>query len=183
MCRFGYRRSFRVVEIRRMVGDPGLEPGWVTPHAPQTCASTSSASRPAAPVILPGGRFLRHREQRREIADDRQLPSRCDCASPGRCRAQDFASRHDKSCSVRSQGWPATPRHHNPQRRRRSLVPAPLATSGGDGAINSAISGARRDTQAAGTGRDRGTGGVADGSGESRWSWSALTCCCRTLVC
>ena len=38
--------SVRVTE--RMVGDPGLEPGWVTPHAPQTCASTSSASRPAA---------------------------------------------------------------------------------------------------------------------------------------
>ena len=35
----------RVTET--MVGDPGLEPGWVTPHAPQTCASTSSASRPA----------------------------------------------------------------------------------------------------------------------------------------
>ncbi len=34
----------RVTET--MVGDPGLEPGWVTPHAPQTCASTSSASRP-----------------------------------------------------------------------------------------------------------------------------------------
>ncbi len=31
----------------RVVGGPGLEPGWVTPHAPQTCASTSSASRPA----------------------------------------------------------------------------------------------------------------------------------------
>ena len=31
-----------------VVGDPGVEPGWVTPHAPQTCASTSSASRPAA---------------------------------------------------------------------------------------------------------------------------------------
>jgi Phage integrase family len=29
-----------------MVGGPGLEPGWVSPHAPQTCASTSSASRP-----------------------------------------------------------------------------------------------------------------------------------------
>src|SRR5438477_10062133 len=37
-----------------MVGDPGLEPGWVTPHAPQTCASTSSASRPAVSrLILP----------------------------------------------------------------------------------------------------------------------------------
>ena len=31
----------------RMVGGPGLEPGWVSPHAPQTCASTCSASRPA----------------------------------------------------------------------------------------------------------------------------------------
>src|SRR4030088_1756145 len=31
-----------------LVGDPRLELGWVTPHAPQTCASTSSASRPAA---------------------------------------------------------------------------------------------------------------------------------------
>src|SRR6267378_3041729 len=44
-----------------MVGDPGLEPGWVTPHAPQTCASTSSASRPAVSrLILP---VVRHRQQ------------------------------------------------------------------------------------------------------------------------
>src|SRR5438067_958817 len=32
----------------RLPDGPGLEPGWVTPHAPQTCASTSSASRPTA---------------------------------------------------------------------------------------------------------------------------------------
>src|SRR5260370_35545023 len=38
--------SVRLTE--NMVGDPGLEPGWITPHAPQTCASTSSASRPPA---------------------------------------------------------------------------------------------------------------------------------------
>ena len=25
-----------------MVGGPGLEPGWVTPHAPQTCSLTSA---------------------------------------------------------------------------------------------------------------------------------------------
>ena len=31
---------------RVLVGGPGLEPGWVSPHAPQTCASTCSASRP-----------------------------------------------------------------------------------------------------------------------------------------
>lgn len=30
-----------------MVGGPGLEPGCLAAHAPQTCASTSSASRPA----------------------------------------------------------------------------------------------------------------------------------------
>src|SRR3989442_10371347 len=47
-----------------MVGDPGLEPGWVTPHAPQTCASTSSASRPAVSrLILP---VVRHRQQSRD---------------------------------------------------------------------------------------------------------------------
>src|SRR5207237_2528543 len=40
----------------RVVGDPGLEPGWVAPHAPQTCASTSSASRPCC-----AGRFYRCR--------------------------------------------------------------------------------------------------------------------------
>jgi hypothetical protein len=34
-------------QLGELVGGPGLEPGWVTPHAPQTCASTSSASRPA----------------------------------------------------------------------------------------------------------------------------------------
>src|SRR5438876_8173092 len=51
------------VAIRVMVGDPGLEPGWVTPHAPQTCASTSSASRPAVSrLILP---VVRHRQQSR----------------------------------------------------------------------------------------------------------------------
>src|SRR5437660_2483734 len=47
-----------------MVGDPGLEPGWVTPHAPQTCASTSSASRPAVSrLILP---VVRHSQRSRD---------------------------------------------------------------------------------------------------------------------
>jgi hypothetical protein len=54
-----------------MVGDPGLEPGWVTPHAPQTCASTSSASRPAVSrLILPSGIRVRHREQRQQDFDN-----------------------------------------------------------------------------------------------------------------
>src|SRR5207253_11518713 len=38
------------LRVRVVVRHPGLEPGWVTPHAPQACASTSSASRPAEPV-------------------------------------------------------------------------------------------------------------------------------------
>ena len=43
--------AVRVTES--MVGGPGLEPGWVTPHAPQTCASASSASRPAGYLVIP----------------------------------------------------------------------------------------------------------------------------------
>src|SRR5712692_12114405 len=51
LCRHAVVTNFQpyeaCVRVRSVVGDPGLEPGWVTPHAPQTCASTSSASRPA----------------------------------------------------------------------------------------------------------------------------------------
>src|SRR5207302_6747346 len=59
------RFRFALWKARRIeVGDPGLEPGWVTPHAPQTCASTSSASRPAVSrLILP---VVRHRQQSRD---------------------------------------------------------------------------------------------------------------------
>ena len=32
----------------RMVGGPGLEPGWITPHAPQTCASAKFRQPPKA---------------------------------------------------------------------------------------------------------------------------------------
>src|SRR5690349_8652755 len=46
----GARESRCEGVVKDLVGDPGLEPGWVTPHAPQTCASTSSASRPAKPI-------------------------------------------------------------------------------------------------------------------------------------
>lgn len=43
------RREPWIGSDQSMVGGPGLEPGWIAPHAPQTCASTCSASRPAGP--------------------------------------------------------------------------------------------------------------------------------------
>ena len=39
---FGGKQLLSVVEL--MVPKPGLEPGWVAPHAPQTCVSTSSTT-------------------------------------------------------------------------------------------------------------------------------------------
>jgi hypothetical protein len=37
--------------IAPLVGEEGLEPSWIAPHVPKTCAYTNSATRPYRRVL------------------------------------------------------------------------------------------------------------------------------------
>src|SRR5438046_9179418 len=109
-----------------MVGDPGLEPGWVTPHAPQTCASTSSASRPAVSrLILPlelcamaskvGMRSHEHDEGQDEPFLDQSVDLFCDALGRGSTRQHHGAPPHVSAPAAKSRtsAAAAQPGHAN----------------------------------------------------------------------